>query len=66
VQIDRTRELATWASRVHRFLDAGVDVYGYFNNHFAGHSPGSVRKFEEMLAGQPRAPGHERHSRHPL
>jgi uncharacterized protein YecE (DUF72 family) len=53
LQIDRTRELATWASRVRRFLDAGVDVYGYFNNHFAGHSPGSARQFEEMLAGFP-------------
>ena len=49
LQIDRTRELATWANRVRRFVDAGVDVYGYFNNHFAGHSPGSVRQFEEML-----------------
>ena len=54
VQIDRTRELATWASRVRRFLDAGVDVYGYFNNHFAGHSPGSVRQFEEILAAAPK------------
>jgi len=37
---------------VRRFLDAGVDVYGYFNNHFAGHSPGSVRAFEEMLGDE--------------
>jgi len=54
LQLDRTKELATWASRVRRFLDAGVDVYGYFNNHFAGHSPGSVRQFEEILAGPSR------------
>jgi uncharacterized protein YecE (DUF72 family) len=52
LQIDRRRELVTWASRVRRFLDAGVDVYGYFNNHFAGHSPGSVRAFEEMLGDE--------------
>jgi uncharacterized protein YecE (DUF72 family) len=50
LQIDRTKELTVWASRVRRFLDAGVDVYGYFNNHFAGHSPASVRQFEEMVA----------------
>ena len=49
LRLDRTKELATWASRVRRFLDAGVDVYGYFNNHFAGHSPGSVRQFEEIM-----------------
>jgi uncharacterized protein YecE (DUF72 family) len=34
---------------VRAFLEAGVDVYGYFNNHYAGHSPASVRQFEEML-----------------
>jgi hypothetical protein len=35
---------------VRRFLEDGIDVYGYFNNHFAGHSPASVRLFEEILA----------------
>jgi uncharacterized protein YecE (DUF72 family) len=41
--------LGRWAERVSRFLDDGVDVYGYFNNHFAGHSPASVRQFADML-----------------
>jgi len=50
IQIDRTREMTAWAERVRRFMDAGIDVYGYFNNHFAGHSPASVRLFEEILA----------------
>jgi uncharacterized protein YecE (DUF72 family) len=49
IQIDRTREMTSWAERVRRFMDAGIDVYGYFNNHFAGHSPASVRLFEEIL-----------------
>jgi uncharacterized protein YecE (DUF72 family) len=26
-----------------------LDIYGYFNNHFAGHSPASARQFAEML-----------------
>ena len=39
----------TWAERVRKFLGDGVDVYGYFNNHFAGHSPASVRMFQEMV-----------------
>jgi uncharacterized protein YecE (DUF72 family) len=51
LQIDRTKELETWAGRARRFLEAGIDVFGYFNNHFAGHSPGSVRHFREMLNG---------------
>lgn len=52
IQIDRSEELSGWAARVQAFLDAGLDVYGYFNNHYAGHSPSSVRQFAEML-GQP-------------
>lgn len=51
LQIDRQRELALWSERVQRFLSAGIDLYGYFNNHFAGHSPASVRMFEEMVRG---------------
>ena len=49
IQIDRTSKLEWWAERVQKFLQAGVDVFGYFNNHFAGHSPASVRQFAEML-----------------
>ena len=49
IQIDKGEVLARWAERVSRFLDDGVDVYGYFNNHFAGHSPASARQFAEML-----------------
>jgi uncharacterized protein YecE (DUF72 family) len=55
IQIDRTAVLEKWAERVSRFLDDGVDVYGYFNNHFAGHSPASARQFAEML-GYPLSP----------
>jgi uncharacterized protein YecE (DUF72 family) len=50
IQIDRTSNLEWWAERVQRFLQSGVDVLGYFNNHFAGHSPASARQFAEMLA----------------
>ena len=49
IQIDRSQVLEKWAERVRRFLDDGVDVYGYFNNHFAGHSPASARQFADML-----------------
>jgi uncharacterized protein YecE (DUF72 family) len=49
IQIDRTKELTAWAERVRRFLDDDVEVYGYFNNHFAGHSPASLRQFVRIL-----------------
>ncbi len=49
IQIDRIKALEAWAQIVDGFLDAGVDVYGFFNNHFAGHSPESVRQFAALL-----------------
>ena len=52
LQIDRGRELMVWSERVQRFLSAGIDLFGYFNNHFAGHSPASARMFEELVRGR--------------
>jgi uncharacterized protein YecE (DUF72 family) len=49
IQIDRRKTLEGWSERVHRFLEQGFDVYGYFNNHFAGHSPASVRQFAGIM-----------------
>ncbi len=49
IQIDRTELLKTWAERTLRFLEQGIDLYGYFNNHFAGHSPASARQFAAIL-----------------
>lgn len=49
LQIDRTEELEAWAAKVGQFLQDEVDVYGFFNNHFAGHSPASVRQFADIL-----------------
>ena len=49
IQIDRSQELEEWAGKVRRFLADGVNVYGFFNNHFAGHSPESVRQFAALL-----------------
>ena len=57
IQIDRTAELEAWSQRVQAFLEEGLDVYGYFNNHFAGHSPASARQFAEMLGRQLRPAG---------
>jgi uncharacterized protein YecE (DUF72 family) len=56
IQIDKTDILERWAEKVGKFLDDGVDVYGYFNNHFAGHSPASVKQFAEMMGYDPGEP----------
>jgi uncharacterized protein YecE (DUF72 family) len=55
IQLDRRDEEGWWAERVRRFLDQGLTVFGYFNNHWAGHSPASARGFLARL-GQPVEP----------
>ncbi|MBV6522275.1 MAG: hypothetical protein MNPFHGCM_02421 [Gemmatimonadaceae bacterium] len=48
-QVDRTAEIDAWA-RVLPTLAARVrTVYGYANNHFAGHSPATVRELQHRL-----------------
>jgi len=53
VQIDRLRELELWAGVIAQLAHRGRTVYGYVNNHFAGHSPASVRELQRMLNLQP-------------
>lgn len=48
--VDRARELDKW-DRLIRALEEKVDdFYGYFNNHYSGHSPTTARKFLSLLA----------------
>lgn len=55
LQFDRTTELESWAA-VLPALAVRVPVYGYVNNHFAGHSPASVRMLQTMLGQIPKDP----------
>lgn len=49
IQIDRTKELTEWGEAI-TALQRGVSkIYGYFNNHYQGHSPASCNLFKEML-----------------
>jgi uncharacterized protein YecE (DUF72 family) len=47
--VDRTRELTEWSAVVDAVLSRNLKVYTYVNNHFAGHSPETLRQFLEML-----------------
>jgi uncharacterized protein YecE (DUF72 family) len=49
IQIDRSRELELWAGVVSQLAAKGRTVYGYVNNHFAGHSPSSARELQRLL-----------------
>ena len=60
VQIERKDEIQVWAhwiEKQRRFLHA---IYGYFNNHYAGHGPASARSLMAMLGLKPAAPPAER------
>lgn len=49
VQIDRTARDDEWGT-VLRALTARVErIYGYYNNHYSGHSPSSVREMHRRL-----------------
>jgi uncharacterized protein YecE (DUF72 family) len=47
--VDRSRELMEWSAVVDQLLARDLKVYTYVNNHFAGHSPETMREFLEML-----------------
>jgi uncharacterized protein YecE (DUF72 family) len=47
--VDRTKEMEEWAPKIQALLDEGTIVWAYFNNHYAGHAPGSVDLFLEVL-----------------
>lgn len=49
VRVNRDAQLDRWAGQIKGYLDAGLTVYGYFNNHYQGHSPASVRAVQMRL-----------------
>lgn len=50
---DRGAELAAWAGVIRPVTERAVDVFGFVNNHFAGHSPDSVRQLQRLLGEEP-------------
>jgi uncharacterized protein YecE (DUF72 family) len=49
VQVDRGAEFEEWEAQLRRALPAVREVFGYFNNHWAGHSPASANEMKERL-----------------
>ena len=52
LQFDRSEEIRAWAEALRRAAHTR-DVYGFFNNHFAGHSPANARELQRLLGQQP-------------
>lgn len=49
VQIDRGAEFDAWQRDLERALPEVREVFGYFNNHWAGHSPASASEMKRRL-----------------
>lgn len=52
LQFDRSAELDAWAQMIPVLQGQVREVYGFVNNHFAGHAPASVRMLQARL-GEP-------------
>ena len=50
IRFDRTNEYQWWAEVIRDTLPNIRKLYAYMNNHYAGHSPTSLRKFQEIYA----------------
>jgi len=55
IQFDRSEEIDAWAEVLRRVAHT-KDVYGFFNNHFAGHSPANARDMQKRLGQEPVEP----------
>ena len=53
LQFDRTRELEQWSEALLMLIQKVTAVYGYVNNHFAGHSPASARQLQRLFGQTP-------------
>jgi uncharacterized protein YecE (DUF72 family) len=49
---DKTEEMKVWVTELKQITNQGVKTYAFFNNHYAGFAPGSVRIFEDLWEQQ--------------
>jgi uncharacterized protein YecE (DUF72 family) len=49
VQIERGESFDAWERDLERALPEVREVFGYFNNHWAGHSPASAHEMKRRL-----------------
>lgn len=49
IQIQREAEVALWQQLFARLQPDTRAIFGYFNNHYQGHSPGSAQHFKQLL-----------------
>lgn len=47
--LERERDLDWWTRQIERMAERGIEVYGYANNHYQGHSPATLRALQQRL-----------------
>ena len=47
-RVDKTDELRWWLKRITPFFDQVPDVYGFFNNDYAGCAAGTCKRFKQI------------------
>jgi len=40
--------MTVWTDELKKIVNKGVKTYAFFNNHYAGFAPGSVKMFEDL------------------
>jgi uncharacterized protein YecE (DUF72 family) len=45
---DKSAEMSIWSGELKNIVNRGVRTYAFFNNHYAGFAPGSVKAFEHL------------------
>lgn len=51
--VDKADEMQRWINAMRELVARNLDVYVYFNNHYAGFAPGSVELFKELWQKKP-------------
>ena len=51
---DKTSELIVWIDELKKIADRASRTYAFFNNHYAGFAPGSVKLFHELWHKEPK------------
>jgi uncharacterized protein YecE (DUF72 family) len=46
--VDRRQDAEMWVAVVRQLLTRNIAVYGFYNNHYAGHSPSSIALFYDI------------------
>jgi uncharacterized protein YecE (DUF72 family) len=53
IQIDRTAQMTAWSNTLQEMAHSVRRIMGFYNNHYAGHSPASVNQMKALLGMTP-------------